>query len=76
MPDASLRVFPVVAYFCDKPTMAQKFAECDDLDEIQQTAQITVENFCRKAETSTLAQLSRQISRRSFSSTSADGIAD
>ncbi|KAH7723173.1 Protein F54B3.1 a [Aphelenchoides avenae] len=71
MPGATLNTFPAVAYFCDRPIMAQKFAECD-VDEVQGSAQIHVENFCRKAETSTLAQLSRQISRRSFSSTSAE----
>lgn len=60
---------PVFAYHCDRSLMAKAFAETTNigvncLEKSFPQQQIIIENFCNKAEMSTLAQLRQQITRK------------
>uniref|UniRef100_A0A915DUR7 Protein SZT2 n=1 Tax=Ditylenchus dipsaci TaxID=166011 RepID=A0A915DUR7_9BILA len=64
MPAEQVHCFPVLAYHCDRAKMAQWLAESSNILAEEFRREVVVESFCHKSEASTLAQLSRQVSRR------------
>lgn len=54
-------VFPIVVFHCDEPVMVEKMVVGRGVENGQETL---VENFCKKSEETPLADLNRQIRRR------------